>query len=257
MRLINNLDKECCADPRGSTSPLRCLATTPTPTNLDNPSALTTTLLILHQAQARQGLVPDLLITFPAEHGPASIQLAELKCLNAGKSWYNSKEKAVDKKAKQIPKLYLDKAKTIDQKYCNTRPGQVGPLQQRLQSFGELQCIVAGQYGEVSQHTHDLLRKLTACKANHISHMEGRVLSDQERSILLQQLRRQLSVSIITAQSNCLLSRLNHMSPHAKEAAQRRANTKSREELLRKDREYHFEAFLRGKRLKHIGVLHL
>ena len=34
FHLIDKLDKECCVDPRGSTSPLRSLATTPTPTNL-------------------------------------------------------------------------------------------------------------------------------------------------------------------------------------------------------------------------------
>ena len=163
----------------------------------------------------------------------------------------------LDKKAKDIPKLYLDKARTIDRKYCGYQAGQVGPLEQRLQGFGEIQCIVAGQYGEVSQHTHDLLRKLASCKATHISQLEGRAVSDQEKSIILQQLRRRLSVSIITEQSKCLLSRLNHMSPHAREAAQRRSNAKSQEEALRKDREYHFEAYIRGKRLKHIGVIHL
>lgn len=211
----------------------------------------------LHHTRARQGIVPDLLITYPAENGPASNQLAELKCLNAGIRWYSSNQKAVDIRARELPKLYLDKAQSIDRKYRGTQVGQVGPLQQRLEGFGELQCLVVGQYGEVSQHTHDLLRKLASCKASHISQLEGRVISDQERSILLQQLRRRLSVSIITAQSNCLLSRLNHISPHAKQAAQRRANAKFQDEALRHDRKRHFEAYVRGKRLKHIGVIHL
>ena len=35
----------------------------------------------LQHARDRQGLVPDLHVTFPAQHGPASSQLAELKCI--------------------------------------------------------------------------------------------------------------------------------------------------------------------------------
>jgi len=46
-------------------------------------------LLSNHQdhARAHQGLVPDFLVTFPAQHGqlgPASSQLVELKCISAG-----------------------------------------------------------------------------------------------------------------------------------------------------------------------------
>ena len=50
---------------------------------------------------------------------------------------------------------------------------------------------------------------------------------------------------------------MNNYFFHAKQAAQRRANAKFQEEALRHDRERHFEAYVRGKRLKHIGVIHL
>ena len=68
--------------------------------------------------------------------------------------------------------------------------------------------------------------------------------------------RRRLSVSIITAQSRCLLSRLPHMAPGAKEAAKKRAFSKHREDLARKDRLYHHEAYIRGRRLQDLGILH-
>ena len=64
----------------------------------------------------KQGLIPDSLITFPSEHGPASNDLAELKCISAGLTWYNSNQKAVDQRAKQIPNAYRNKLRKIDSK---------------------------------------------------------------------------------------------------------------------------------------------
>ena len=34
-----------------------------------------------------------------------------------------------------------------------------------MESLGELQCLVLGQFGEASQHVHDLLAKLASLKA--------------------------------------------------------------------------------------------
>ena len=158
-------------------------------------------------------------------------------------------------RAKGLPKLYLDKAKKIDRKYCGTQEDQEGPLEQRLKSFGDLQCLVAGQYGEVSQHYHDLLAKLAKTKAAHFSLTQGRPLSNSEQGLLLHQLRRRLSVTIIRAQSACLLSRIGHFQPGAKEAAKRRAFAKQREEQLIQDQRAHFFAHVRGRRIHETGSL--
>ena len=163
----------------------------------------------------------------------------------------------MDQRARGIPKLYRDKAQNIDREYCGAVPGQTGPLEQRLKDFGEILCLVAGQYGECSQHFHDLLKKLVVSKAAHISQIEGRGLSESEKGLILHQLRRRLSVSIISAQSSCLLSRLNHMTPGAKDAARRRAFAKQRAEQNTLDARAHFEANIRGRRLRNIGVLHI
>ena len=163
----------------------------------------------------------------------------------------------MDQRASGLPKLYKDKAHAIDTKYCHTAAQHVGPLQQRLESFGKLICLVAGQYGEISQDFHSLLKDLAAFKGTYISHSEGRPVSEAERGLLLHQLRRGVSVSIITVQSSCLLSRLGHMAPGAREAAKRRAFAKQREEAAIKDRRAHFEALVCGQRLRNIGVLTL
>ena len=221
------------------------------------PAAATSTNGDLQHARDRQGLVPDFHITFPAQHGPSSSPLAELKCISAGATWYSSHQKAVDQRAKQLPKLYRDKAHDIDVKYCHTDPNHVGPLEQRLKGFGDLLCLVAGQYGEVSQDFHELLKRLVSSKAAHIAQVEGRPISDSERGLILNQLRRRLSVSIIKAQSSCLLARLNHMSPGAREAAKRRAAAKQRDQTNSQDSRAHFEAHIRGRRLRDIGVIRI
>ena len=124
----------------------------------------------------------------------------------------------MDQKAKQIPNLYKNKARKIDIKYNGTTAGQVGPLEQRLRGYGDILRLVAGQYGEISQDFHDLIKKLASTKANHISLLEGRPVSDSERGLILHHTRKRLSIYIITAQSRCLLTCLNHMAPAAKEA---------------------------------------
>ena len=178
------------------------------------------------------------------------------KFLARGPLGTSQQQKSVDQKAKSLPKMYLDKAQKIDRKYCGYNQNQEGPLEQRLKGFGDLICLVAGQYGEVSQHFHDLLAKLSKAKASHIGQMEGRHLSDSERGLLLHQMRRRLSVTIIRAQSSCLLSRLGHFSPGAKEAAKRRALNKRTEEINSQDRRAHFFAHIRGRRIhEQIGTL--
>ena len=162
----------------------------------------------------------------------------------------------MDQRAKLIPNSYKNKARKIDSKYYNTAIGHVGPLEQHLIGFGEIIRLVAGQYGEISQDFHDLLKKLASAKANHIALLEGRPLSVSEQGLLLHHIRRRISVSIILAQSRCLLTRLNHMAPAAKEAAKKRAFAKHQQELEERDRLFHFEAFVKGRRLHDLGVLH-
>ena len=48
-----------------------------------------------------------------------------------------------------------------------------------------------------------------------------------------------------TTQSSCLLSRLGHFSPGAKEAAKRRASAKYRDELNQQDQRAHYQAHIR------------
>ena len=46
----------------------------------------------LHHKRERQGLIPDLMLSFPSENGNTSAHLAELKILSAGATFYHSKD---------------------------------------------------------------------------------------------------------------------------------------------------------------------
>ena len=81
---------------------------------------------------------------------PSSNQLPEIKVLSTDITWYQSLQKAIDQGTKDLPKDYIYKAQNIDRKYCGTSPTQQGPLEQCLRGFGNLLCLVVGQYGEVS-----------------------------------------------------------------------------------------------------------
>ena len=90
------------------------------------------------------------------------------------------------------------------------------------QKLWDLICLVAGQYGDVSQDFHHLLKSLATSKATHT-----------QRAILF------VTQSEVYSSTN---SRLHHMAPDAKEAAKRGAGAKQREALAQADRRAHFEA---------------
>ena len=151
----------------------------------------------------------------------------------------------MDIRARPLPKSYNDKARHVDRVYCRTEEGQIGPVQQRLQEFGDLGCFVVGQFGEGSTDLHKFLTTCAKQKARKMANMYGRPSSEFEESQFLQQLRRRLSVCGIRAQANCLLSRLGHMGPGVKEASERRKLARSREEIIRRDLISHWESSVR------------
>ena len=69
------------------------------------------------------------------------MSLAELKILSCCPSWYSPsgpEVKATEKRARGLNADYRRKAKKIDQEIIKTPSGQRGPLEQRLDEFGEI-----------------------------------------------------------------------------------------------------------------------
>ena len=121
----------------------------------------------LFHHRERQGLVPDFLVTSPPDHGQQSSFLCELKMISAGLTYYQSRsgDRSVEIRAKQLPKLYRDKAKNIDKTYCRVQPNQKGPVERRLEQFGDISCFVIGQFSEASPDLHSFISKCASSKS--------------------------------------------------------------------------------------------
>ena len=102
--------------------------------------------------------------------------------------------------------------------------------------------------GEGSQDVNSLLKRLSYKKADKVRRSTGHPLSDHERGLMLQQLRRCLAVCSVSAQSSCLLSRLGRYGPGASLAANRRSQDMRAQELVECDLVSHFEAQVKGER---------
>ena len=66
----------------------------------------------------------------------------------------------MDRRANELNTLYRSKARATDQTYCGTAVGEVGPVESRLQHYGQVIGLVAGALGEVSQDLHNLVQYL-------------------------------------------------------------------------------------------------
>ena len=133
----------------------------------------------------------------------------------------------------------------------------MGPVERKLDSFGDLLGLVVGNLGECSQDLHNLILSFAEERVRNMCRSKGLPVDDNTRSLIIQQYRRRLSVCAVRAQSGCLLSRLGHMSEGARSAAQRRATFRSWEEASKREMISHFDAHIRGRRLNKAGLLHI
>ena len=208
----------------------------------------------LEWGRARQGLVPDFKIRLPTPEGLTD-HLAELKFIGAGVSWFprGVRGKGTDRRAAGLPLLYKRALDRIDQTHHNTPPGQTGPLVRRLQSYGKLEGLVVGPWGEGSKDLHSLVKTIAETKVANKARSLGRDLSDKELGIVVTQVRKYLSTSFIRAQGLCLLNRLCFLGEGAREAAGRRDLARRLEEDRRRERLAHYMAHVRGHGLSREG----
>ena len=100
-------------------------------------------------------------IYLPARQAQQAV-LHELKVISASRSRYKPswKTRAVDVRSSKLQSEYNDKASATDRRHNGTREGEVGPVQQKLISLGDVRGIVFGNFGEVSEDGHTLISAL-------------------------------------------------------------------------------------------------
>ena len=201
----------------------------------------------LHQFRQRNGLCPDLRLRVPTSEGVRD-QLGEIKTMAAGITRYplGDRRKQVDRRAGELPGEYRRPLAKLDIKHHDTLPGETGPLVRLLQSFGELQCLVAGAWGEGLVHLHSLIQTCVDSRISHLVRMTGQQSMEGKRSVLVSQYRRLVSTCVVRAQAQCLLSRVSAISEAAKGAADRRRVTQREEMRFQEEREAQWMAGLYG-----------
>ena len=166
----------------------------------------------------------------------------------AVKRWYPRdgnlarRKKGVERRSAVLPEEYRKPLEKLDRKYHHTLPGQVGPLERRLQGYGRLQCLVMGAFQEGSKDLHALLEVLADSRLRMKGLARGREGSEWEKSSIMSDLRRELSLAGAKAYSACLLGRVARVGEEHRQAAQRRSWTKGEEERREEESRAHWVA---------------
>ena len=131
---------------------------------------------------------------------------------------------------------------------CTMAPRTVrtNPLVRRLQSFGELQTFVVGNWGEGSEDLHAPRPNLCRGRVSRICRSSGRPEAEHLLGTIVGQYCRLISTCAVRAQAMCTLARVGLISPAAREAARRRQVAMRMEAQMKEERKAQWMASLRG-----------
>ena len=195
----------------------------------------------------RQGIVPDFMIALPDSSQNASQaqdELFELKTLHHGSSTYpsnvESRGGAVNRRADALPAEYANKARRVDQRYCGTPEGDVGPVERRLAAYGPVRGIVFGHWAEGSRHVENLLSGCAQSGSQrHWSTMRAREPADAYGT-LAWVLRRRWGMAAWRSAARLLLDRLEYVGRGAVQAQSRRTAASEHAAASRRDAHWLF-----------------
>ena len=159
----------------------------------------------------------------------------------------------MERRAARLQGEYRRPLHRLDQRYHATPEGQVGPLQRRLEGFGQLQGWVVGSFQEVSKDLHHLLECLADSKLKARGLARGREGDEWERSLILHEFRRELSLVAAKAVSACLLGKVSKLGDGHRQAARRRAWAKHESERREAALKAHWAANVQGRGLHRKG----
>ena len=111
-------------------------------------------------------MVPDFLFPRGVSGTSGCEVLAEVKVISCCPSRYSSTStaKAVDARARLVPEEYVRKARLADQRFLGVAVGEKGPVERRLEEFGDVRVWVFGAFGEASSDVHALVQELAVLR---------------------------------------------------------------------------------------------
>ena len=173
----------------------------------------------------RQGVVPDFLFNIALD-GPERELLFELKTLHFGSSTYPESQQrcaAVARRARGLPAEYAAKARRVDQQFCSTARGAVGPVEAKLRTFDPVRGIVFGTWGEASPEVERLVHIFSSSgAAKHWRSMHAASPAEAKGG-LAWLLRRRWAMTALRENARLKLERLQFVGRGAMAAAHRRA----------------------------------
>ena len=150
----------------------------------------------------------------------------------------------------------MKKARATDRRQ-GTPEGQVGRVEEKLVSLGDVRGIVVGQWGEVSQATHYLLDDMAKSRVRVAGPSTGRrgLLRSEaaERALVISGLRRRVGVMAVRCQASSLLGRLESLGPGGAAARGRRGQAQEIERRCRREEQAHSLATRQGRRALQSG----
>jgi hypothetical protein len=159
-----------------------------------------------------RSFVPDLLLFLGRTPEAAVDRLLELKTVHVGPThypWYmRSPRAAVNKRARDVPAAYDRKAAALDARLFNTPPGQTGPVQDKLRSYGPVLPFVSGAFGEINDDGDHVLETLAIMGAEDWHHQLDTVSPDAAQAFLHHHMRMQVGMCGARGNARMLLYRL-------------------------------------------------
>ena len=141
-----------------------------------------------------------------------------------------------------------------DTLYHATRPGDNGPLVTRLHSYGKLRGLCVGPWDDSSKDMHHLIKVLGEQRVQMNEKTEGSVRRSEYLGVETGQINRVLSCTFVRANALCLLSRLRHIGPHARAAAETRCAAQRGQAARKAEAVAHWHSHVRGRGLSRVGM---
>ena len=169
--------------------------------------------------------------------------------------------KGVGRRADKLTAEYEAKLRNYDERFHAAQPRQrgqpepqPGPLLTRFRGLGGLEegQLVAGPWGDISPHLHQLLQTFAESRVAAMSRAQGWEAGPGQLGKVMGDTRRALSVTIVRANALCLLERLSQLGPGAGAAAKRRQAALRQEERRRQDRQA-FDLAWRARGASRVG----
>ena len=191
---------------------------TPTSSALSCASAPSRASLRPRTAGARWWLTPA--SRCPAHGGGGLVDtLIEHKTIHISVGRYASRSVrqayAVAHRAEEIPAQRRGQLQAVDRRLFGTAPGQVGPMEQRLNSFPPVLGTVTGAWCEWSESIINLLKTFASMGAETWQARLGSPTVAAARSTLLWLMRSELGVCVARGNARLLLSRARAVSAQA------------------------------------------